>query len=223
MQNKIIITIDGPAGSGKTTISKRVAEELDLNYIDTGALYRGIAYELFQTGSNIDSEADIADQLHTLNFEFIKENGLLKLFSSNTDISGKIRTPEISMMASRVSAYSSVRDFLLKTQRDLGNKKNVVFEGRDTGTVIFPDADFKFFLTASVKVRAKRRFSELGDKNNQSLVDVEKDIKTRDCNDTKRKIAPLKKAEDALEIDTSEMTINEVVYEIVNTVNKYEK
>ncbi len=218
MNKKIIITLDGPAGSGKTTISKRVAEKLNLKYIDTGALYRGIAYELNRSGIDIESDLDISRNLGSLNFEFRHIQNELKLFSLGKDISGFIRTPEISMLASKVSAYKVVRNFLLETQRKLGCEKNVIFEGRDTGTVIFPKADFKFFLTASVETRARRRFLELGTDSGQMLKDVERDIRERDNNDINRDIAPLKKAADAVEIDTSEMSINDVVNSIIEKV-----
>lgn len=208
---KLVITIDGPAGSGKTTVSKMIAERLDYKYIDTGALYRGIAFE--SISKNIDPLDDEALKAlcETVNLNFVRENNILKLFSGDKDISDKIRTPEISMMASAVSARPVVRECLLGLQRKMGEEKCAVFEGRDMGTVVFPQADIKFFMTASIKARALRRFKEFKDTNPQTLEEVEEDIRIRDQNDSTRALAPLKPAEDAIEFDSTDLGINEVV------------
>jgi cytidylate kinase len=155
----------------------------------------------------------------TLKMTFLAGEKGLRLFLNGSDITDRIRTPEISMAASAVSAKQVVRDYLLNLQRDLGREKNVVFEGRDMGTVVFPDADLKFFLDASIQTRAKRRFKELSSTTPQSLEAVETDMRRRDTNDSNRDLAPLKPAEDAIRIDSTDLTIEDVVDKIVSAVN----
>jgi cytidylate kinase len=158
---KLLITIDGPAGAGKTTVSRTLADRLGYRYIDTGALYRGVAYEVKNQGVDPDNGIEMADLCRRLQLSFKTEEKGLRLYSRQTDISDHIRTPEISMLASSVSAKSVVRKYLLNVQRNIGLKKAAVFEGRDMGTVVFPGADVKFFLDAALTTRALRRYQEL--------------------------------------------------------------
>ncbi|MBU4035834.1 MAG: (d)CMP kinase, partial [Proteobacteria bacterium] len=183
----LLITIDGPAGAGKTTASKILAERLGYKYIDTGALYRGVAYEAKKSNISSDDDAGLEKLCATLSLEFVRSEKGLRLFSNKSDITDEIRTPEMSMLASAVSARMVVRKYLLFQQKELGKGKGAVFEGRDMGTVVFPMADVKFYLDASVKTRAKRRYKELaGKKDSPALEQIENDIKHRDENDKNR-------------------------------------
>ena len=208
---KLLITIDGPAGAGKTTVSRALARRLGYRYIDTGALYRGVAYEILNQGVDPENEAELAALCHRLQLSFKTEDEALRLYSGETDISDRIRTPEISMLASSISAKPVVRRCLLKVQRDMGLQKAAVFEGRDMGTVVFPEADVKFFLDAALDIRARRRYQELEGKTHQSLNKVEQDIRRRDTNDSTRSLAPLKPADDAIVIDSTQRSVPEVV------------
>ncbi len=211
IMKKLLITIDGPAGAGKTTVSRTLADRLGYRYIDTGALYRGVAYEVKSQGVNPKSETELADLCRRLQLGFKTEAKGLRLYSGETDISDRIRTPEISMLASSVSAIAVVREYLLDVQRDIGHRKEAVFEGRDMGTVVFPAADVKFFLNASLTTRALRRYEELKSESDQSLDTVEKDMQRRDTNDSTRSLAPLKPADDAIVIDSNDLSVQEVV------------
>lgn len=215
---KLLITIDGPAGAGKTTVSRALADRLGYRYIDTGALYRGVALAVKTQGINPQSDADLKRLCNRLKLDFaIKDDGL-RLISDGQDISDRIRSPEITMLASAVSARPVVREFLLDLQRDMGSEKAAVFEGRDMGTVVFPAADVKFFLDASTRKRAKRRFDELKSKISQTLDEVERDIQQRDQNDSTRKVAPLKPARDAIIIDSTDLTVAQVVELMVSHI-----
>jgi cytidylate kinase len=207
----LLITIDGPSGAGKTTISRLLADRLDYKYIDTGALYRGVALAAKSKSLSPDDDSALEKLCSTLKIEFIPGEKGLRLISNGLDITDHIRTPEISMFASAVSARPVVRHFLLDLQRHLGREKKAVFEGRDMGTVVFPDADVKFFLDASQKTRALRRYKELKSISPQLLEAVEKDMRRRDKNDSTRNLAPLKPAEDAIRIDSTDLSIEAVV------------
>ncbi|MDL1988010.1 MAG: (d)CMP kinase [Deltaproteobacteria bacterium] len=208
---RLLITIDGPAGAGKTTVSRELADRLNYKYIDTGALYRVVAFEARAAGVSKDDDAGLENLCSALNLNFVKDERGLRLLSNNSDITDQIRAPEISMMASAVSARPVVRKYLLDLQRNMGREKGVVFEGRDMGTVVFPDADKKFYLDASQKVRAIRRYRELESKTSQTLEEVEREIRLRDENDRKREVAPMKPADDAVIVDSTDLSINDAV------------
>ena len=208
---RLLITIDGPSGAGKTTVSRILADRLGYRYIDTGALYRGVALAAISSGLNPDDDNGLEKLCNTLKISFVLDKKGLRLMLNDSDITDQIRTPEITMFASAVSARPVVRRFLLNLQRDLGKEKGVVFEGRDMGTVVFPGADAKFFLDASPKIRAKRRYKELKSINPQPLEAVERDMDRRDKNDSTRDLAPLKPAEDAIRIDSTNLSIKIVV------------
>ncbi len=213
-----VVAIDGPAGTGKSSVTRRLAEVLSFTHIDTGALYRAVAYLLMKQGTNITADPEDAVKLaRSVHLEFKrqpKKNPANRIYADGKDLTDLIRTPEISMSASRVSAIPGVRAALVGLQRRLGCVGRTILEGRDIGTVIFPDADIKFFLTASVEERAKRRLAELeaAGKDAPSFEDVKTQIADRDRADSTRAIAPLKRADEAVEVDTSEMTLDEVVH-----------
>jgi cytidylate kinase len=211
MKKLLLITIDGPAGAGKTTVSRALAERLGYRYIDTGALYRGVAYEVSLRGVDPQNDNELRDLCQQLQLNFVTNEKGLRLYSDKKDISDTIRTPEISMLASAVSAKSVVRQYLLEVQRDMGLQKAAVFEGRDMGTVVFPHADIKFFLDASPEIRALRRFRESDAESGQSLEAVQKDMQQRDTHDSTRRLAPLKPADDAIRIDCSGLSVEKVV------------
>ena len=216
------IAIDGPAGAGKSTIAKRLAEELGYKYVDTGAIYRTVAYFLDLLGvspKDVDGVARYIDEL-TVAIEY-DEDGLQHMIMNGMDVTGDIRTPDISLKASDVSAHGVVRDMLLDMQRDVAKRHNVVMDGRDIGSVVLPDANVKIFLTASAEVRAQRRVDEYAAKGKK--VDYNKtldEIRKRDHQDTHREIAPLKMTRDSVKVDTSELDIDGVVAAIREIIAK---
>ena len=213
MAKTISIAIDGPGGAGKSTIAKRLAKELGFYYVDTGAIYRTVAYFLDLLGispKDVDGVERYIDEL-TVAIEY-DEEGLQHMIMNGMDVSEDIRSPEISLKASDVSAHAVVRDMLLDMQRDVAKKHNVIMDGRDIGTVVLPRAQVKIFLTASAEVRAQRRFLELQAKGKKdSYEQVLKELQKRDYQDSHREIAPLKRAKDAIVVDTSELDIDGVV------------
>jgi cytidylate kinase len=219
---KLLITIDGPAGAGKTTVSRALADRLGYRYIDTGALYRAVALAAKSRQIDPGDDAALQQLCSELNLEFREINGEQRLFSNGQDVTDYIRTPEVTMLASAVSARPVVRDYLLGLQRSLGARKAAVVEGRDMGTVVFPDADVKFFLSASTEARALRRYEELKQKSKIAprREDVERDMRQRDKNDSSRKVAPLKAAEDAIVIDSTQLTVDAVVDLMVTHILK---
>lgn len=217
----ISIAIDGPAGAGKSTIAKAVAKQLEYIYVDTGALYRSIALNAINSGTNTDNEAEINELLSNTKVEIKFIDGEQRVFLNSQDISDKIRTTEVSMMASKVSAIAAVRDFLLELQRGLARENNVIMDGRDIGTVVLPQAQVKIFLTASAQCRAKRRYKDYLAAGNtkESYEQILADIQQRDYNDSHRAVAPLKPAEDSVIVDTSDDTLEQSVEKITAVVN----
>jgi len=211
------IAIDGPAGAGKSTIAKRVAKEKGFIYVDTGAMYRGLAVHFLQKGIRPQETDKIAEACKDAEITIGYEAGTQQIYLNGVNITAKLRGEEVGNMASVSSALPQVREKLLELQRQLARTRDVVMDGRDIGTHVLPDADVKVFLTASVKTRAKRRYDELKEKGvtNISYTEVEKDIIERDERDMNRPIAPLKRAADAVEIDSSEMFKEEVVEAIL--------
>lgn len=220
---KLLITIDGPAGAGKTTVSRMLSKRLGYIYVDTGALYRGVALAAINAGVSADDEDSLRILCETLDLKFELKGNDLRLMSNGDDITGLLRTPEVTMAASAVSARKVVRDFLLDLQRRLGKDKCAVFEGRDMGTVVFPEADLKFYLDADVEARARRRHLEVRDDTSQTLTDIENDIRKRDENDSTRDIAPLKPAEDAIRINSTPMSAAEVVEHMMAHIDKIDE
>ncbi len=207
-----IITIDGPVGSGKSTIGRLLAKRLGFVYLDTGAMYRVIALEARESGIDAADEAALAALCHEIKISFKQSEDQQLVFSSGRDVTGAIRTPEISMLASSISAVKSVRNALVALQREIGAHGGVVVDGRDAGTVIFPQARFKFYLDASVEIRAQRRYKEFIEKKiNIDYNNLFLDIQKRDYDDSNRTIAPLKPAPGAVIIDTSSMTREDVL------------
>ena len=222
MSKTYAIAIDGPAGAGKSTIAKRLAKELGYQYVDTGAIYRTVAYFMDLLGvspKDVDGVERYIDEL-TINIEY-DEDGLQHMIMNGMDVTGDIRTQDISQKASLVSAHAVVRDVLLDMQRDVAKTYNVIMDGRDIGTVVLPKANVKIFLTASPEVRAKRRTDELLAKGQKANYDkVLAEIKQRDYQDTHREVAPLKMCRDSIKVDTSEMDIDQVVETIRQIIQK---
>ncbi len=212
------IAVDGPAGSGKSTIAKAVAEKLGIDYIDTGAMYRAFACKIKSSGIDMYDEEALAKLLDETEIDFSKGDTLL----DGKRVNDIIRTPEVSMMASKCSAIAAVRKKLVALQQKMGESKSVIMDGRDIGTVVFPKAKFKFFLVASPEERANRRFKELCEKGEKTTYEeVLEDINKRDHQDTTRAVTPLRKADDATEIDTTKLTIEQVTNIVIEEVQKY--
>ena len=217
----INIAIDGPAGAGKSTIAKKVATEKNYIYVDTGAMYRAIALYLFRLGVDPDDAAAISRNCVGADITIEYRDGVQVVLLDGENVNDFLRTPEVSDMASRTSVNGDVRNKLMELQQELARRQNVVMDGRDIGTVVLPNAQVKIFLTASVAVRAKRRFLELMEKTGTAnLEEIEAQIRERDHRDMTRPIAPLKQADDAVLVDTSDMTIDEVVDKILSIIDE---
>lgn len=221
----VSVAVDGPAGSGKSTITKMVAKSLGFNYVDTGAMYRALTFNFLSNGLDELEEEKIKELLSKTDFKVEYVNGVQYVYVNDVEVSDKIRTAEVSKFTSLFAKSPAVRDFLIDTQRNLANTNNIIMDGRDIASVVLPNADVKIFLTASVEERARRRvldFERQGIKN----VDFEKvkeDIKARDWQDENRDIAPLIKVESATLIDTTSLTIDEVVEKMTELVKSVEK
>ena len=211
------IAIDGPAGAGKSTIAKKVAKELSFIYVDTGAMYRAMALYLLRTGVDISDRAAIAKACQNADISIAYQKGEQVVLLNGENVNAYLRTEEVGNMASVSSAVPEVRKKLVELQQELAAKEDVVMDGRDIGTVVLPDADVKVYLTASVETRAKRRFLELQEKGEPTdLAKIAADIEDRDYRDMHREASPLRQAEDAVLVDSSEMTIEQVVERILS-------
>jgi CMP/dCMP kinase len=218
-KNGLVIAIDGPSGAGKSTAARRLAERLGYLYIDTGAMYRAIGWQAKHEGIDASDENKLAELCIRSMVTIKKDNSDPRFYVNGLDVTGKIRTPEMGMMASAVSKSPAVRARLLTLQRDLGKNGSVVMDGRDIGTVVFPDADVKFFLDASAEERGKRRFLELKAKGiDVDCSQITKEIIDRDKQDSGRDIAPLKKADDAILIDSTALSIDDTVEKMLSVI-----
>ena len=220
---KIVVAIDGPAGAGKSTIAKLVAEKLGYAYIDTGAMYRSVAWKFLQTG-NAFEEGFISQLAQTMVIEFKPEASVNRVFVDSVEVTAAIRSTEVTAIVSKVAAIGAVREAMVAQQRRMGEAGGVLMDGRDIGTVVFPNAQLKVFLTASVEERALRRYKELVAKGEKvDLAQLQKDIASRDKQDSERAISPLRQAEDALLLDTSDMNIEQVTDKILQLVQERAK
>lgn len=212
-----VVAIDGTSGSGKTTTARKVAESLDWLYVDTGATYRAVAYFVLKQGIDPNNEDKVTQILNKLDLEIEKINGEQRTIINGEDVSDKLRTEKVNKAVTPISKIKKVRKYLVEIQREIVSGRNAIIEGRDIGTVVFPDADLKFYMDADISIRAKRR------KKQEKLDDleaVEKDLKRRDYHDSRRKESPLKKADDAFLLDTSSLTIEEQVDIVVSKIKK---
>lgn len=212
----MIIAFDGPAGSGKSTIAKIISEKLGITYLDTGAMYRAVTLYFLENNVDFNDESQVKINLEKIDLEFIND----KLYLNSKDVSVQIREKNVNDNVSFVSAIRIVREKMVDLQRKMSGKKSVVLDGRDIGTVVFPNADYKFYVTASVDVRARRRYEEELQKgiSNLSFDEVKKSMENRDYIDSNREVTPLRKADDAIEIDTSDMSIEEVLEKILSYI-----
>ncbi|NGQ94596.1 (d)CMP kinase [Brevibacillus sp. SYP-B805] len=210
------IAIDGPAGAGKSTVAKAVASRLRYVYIDTGAMYRALAWAVLQAGISVEDEEAVAALLQHNRIRLERSGNEQRVFWNDTDVTGEIRTPEVSRYASIVASYGAVRSLMLILQRRMAEQGNVVMDGRDIGTHVLPDAEVKIFLTASIRERAKRRFAELMAQGHATTVEeLEAEIAERDRRDSEREVAPLRQAADAVLVDTTGRSVEDVVDHIL--------
>jgi len=218
-KKKVIITIDGPAGAGKSTVSKILAEKLGYLYLDTGSLYRALAYQALKSETLLDNESALADLCSRTEIKLKNIDGKMKVFLDGMDVAENIRSEEVGVAASKISAYAAVRQCLFHLQRQAGADGKLVAEGRDMGTVVFPHADYKFYLDASMGERTKRRLNELLEKRKPAeYQSVQKDIMARDQQDTTRQLSPLKIPADAIIIDSTNLSVAEVVKKIFESI-----
>ncbi|MEN6331543.1 MAG: (d)CMP kinase [Smithella sp.] len=220
MRKKMVITIDGPAGAGKSTVSKIVAKRLGYIYLDTGALYRALAYKALKDKIILDDMDAINSLCSNTRIYLNNIEGKIKVYVDGEDVGDKLRTEEIGLAASKISTFPVVRQRLLELQREAGARGGIVTEGRDMGSVVFPHADYKFFLDADIEERIKRRYNELLNKGNSSEIQsIRKDMLARDKQDSKREIAPLKPTSSSIIIDSTKLSIPEVVEKIIRQVS----
>jgi cytidylate kinase len=214
-KNRIRVAIDGPSGAGKSTIARAIAKRMEMDYIDTGAMYRAVAFKMLQNKVPVSDLAMLETMLADTEIDFVRGNVLL----DGEIINSKIRTPEVSALASECSALAPVREKLVRLQREMGEKKSIIMDGRDIGTNVLTDAEFKFYLNANPEERARRRHLELLEKGQEtSYLQVLEDIRIRDHNDMTRALNPLRKAEDAREIDTTGMNLEQVILTIIDQI-----
>ena len=221
MKRKLIIAIDGPSGSGKSTVSRILAKRLDYTYLDTGAMYRAVALSAAEKNVDIDDEKSLRKLCSEIDISVDTTNGSFMISLDGKDVTEAIRSPNISLLASSISAKKTIRDTMLRLQRKIGERGGIVMEGRDIGTVVFPDADIKFYLYASAEERGKRRYTELKAKGEKvTLKHITSEIVKRDRNDSSREYAPLKPAKDAIHIDSTSNTVEEVVERLSEIINR---
>jgi cytidylate kinase len=219
--NGLIVAIDGPSGAGKSTLAKSIAKELGFIYLDTGAMYRALALKAIRQGLDLTDEGKVAALARATDIDLVEKNGAVAVLLDGADVAGLIRTPEVSQMASKISALKVVRQRLLELQRVLGERGSVVAEGRDIGTVIFPRAEVKVYLDASVEERARRRCEELHRAGREvTLQDTRQEMEERDKRDSERDLAPLCKAQDALAIDSSSLSADAVRERVMIEIRK---
>jgi cytidylate kinase len=217
----LIIAIDGPSAAGKSTLAKRLAKDLGFTYLDTGAMYRALALKVLSEGIDINNDTALPELINRTEIDLAETGGKLKVLLDGEDVSEKIRTPEVSQMASKTSALKVVRHWMLVLQRALGQRGNVVAEGRDIGTVVFPDAEVKIYLDASVQERARRRVEELRKAGRQvSLDETLREMGERDKRDSERDLAPLRKANDAIAIDTTSLDAEDLARRVMQEIYK---
>ena len=220
MEKIINITLDGPGGSGKTSIAKAIAEQLKIAYLDTGAMYRGVAYFMVGQGIDVSDEEMVKSRLDDVHLSVKRIDGEQKIYIDNNDVTPYIRTPEMSMAASTVSKIPQVRLKLVEMQRKIASETSCVIDGRDIGSYVLPDAEFKFYLTADVNERAKRRYLEIKNKCNTTLEKVKEEMIARDEQDSKRAFAPLVIPAGAYVIDTTNLKFEEVLDLVLSKINK---
>ena len=220
----MVIAIDGPSGAGKSTLAKRLAKELDFVYLDTGAMYRALALKVLRQGIDLADDARLTELVSATAIDLKEEDGRLTVLLDGEDVASQIRTPEVSQMASKVSALRVVRARMLELQREMGRRGSVVAEGRDIGTVVFPEAEVKVFLDASIAERARRRWQELRAAGRAvELRETQREIEERDRRDSERDVAPLRKADGALLIDSSAETAEEVAALVLAHVRNHRR
>jgi cytidylate kinase len=219
---KLIVAIDGPAGAGKSTVAKRVAKEMGYTYMDTGAMYRAFAWRVVNEGLDLEHEEELRAALRDTHIELAEKDGQAQVLLNGVDVSGWIRTAEISQMASQVSTSRIVRERMVELQREMGARGGIVAEGRDIGTVVFPEAEVKVYLDASSNERARRRFEELrGEQSGVSMERTLAEMEQRDRRDKERDVAPLRPADDAVVIDSTGVDVEGVVERIMEEIKKH--
>jgi cytidylate kinase len=220
----LIIAIDGPSGAGKSTLARRLARELGFIYLDTGAMYRALALKVLRQGVDLADDARLARLVESTEIDLQEENGRLEVLLDGSNVAHEIRAPEVSQMASKVSALKIVRARMLDLQRSMARRGSVVAEGRDIGTVVFPNAEVKIFLDASAEERARRRFAELRAAGRPAdLSETLREMEERDKRDSERDLAPLRMADDALRIDSSSVSADNVAAKVLSAIRRHEK
>ena len=221
MERKFSIALDGPSGSGKSTVAKLLSKKLDILYLDTGAMYRAVALKALRENLDTLNESDAEKCISDLDLRIKYENGAQKTCLGEEDVSEKIREPQVSMAASNISKHKAVRIKMVEMQREIAKQNSCVLDGRDIGSYVLPDADFKFYITASSAVRAKRRYDELTAKGHVvDLNELQKEIDERDYNDSHRDFSPLVQADDAILVDTSLMSVDVVLDTLLSYINR---
>ena len=218
----ISIAIDGPAGAGKSTIARLLAKELNFTYLDSGAMYRAVTLKAIEDEFDLNDNTELTQLVKDLELDITYQNNVFRIYADGRDITNKLRSAAVDNNVSRVAQVKSVRDELVKKQREIASKQNIVMDGRDIGTRVLPDADFKFYITATVQERAQRRYKDILKSNGRDIdfKDVKKEIIQRDKIDSTRKYSPLKKAEDAVVVKSTDLTIKEVLKKVLNIIER---